>query len=83
MMTEQDVEQLAGQIADRLHASVLKIPASVAEDLKPYSGWKTRTMICGGNWPIAIETTITADGGIQLRVTDTLGNVALERVLSP
>lgn len=83
MMNEQEIKELAEAIANNLHASVLKIPAEVANALKPYSGWQTRTMICGGDWPVSIDTKIMSDGGIHLKLTSADGILWMDRVLSP
>lgn len=82
-MTEQETEQIAATIAERLHKSVLQIPAEMAEYLKEWKGWLGYTDICGGPWPYRLNTCITADGGIQLLLLTADGDRILERTLHP
>lgn len=82
-MSEEQLDQIAELVAEKLQTSILKLPPEVSEVLKKYQGWLYRGPICSGDWPLHIETTVLARGGLRVGIYDASGQRWFERVLEP
>jgi hypothetical protein len=80
---DNDVEQIAAAVAERLQDSLLKLPAEVVDLLKPFTGYTTRWVMTGGFDATYAETQVLADGGLRFAVMAPTGYTLFERTFRP